>query len=364
MIHHAEATAPAVTFNFDGTAPKSDSAENGDGKPAAATAANDSKNASTSFSFAAPATAPSSVNTESAAKDKTSAAPSFGGTAASASSASANVDATNNTTTPTGSSTTSGFTFSASTTPTTKAPATPGAPAPVSTPSTTTKDSNLPTAAPAAPAVAPVPAPPQPPPLEYQTLTIEEILNKFERQLEEDALAFNEEAKRVCEYDAILRDAQRDLVRLNTAAQRLLIEQEQIENGLDTIGAYQYNLDKILTEVESQVSDIFKAQSHLSPMDADLQRERAYEMAQQIDYQLSDIKNSLRDTYDNLNQAGESIYGKGGDNNINIADIETANDVITVLNRHQDELVNLEAAAQKLDLDCNEVSAVLQTTPR
>ena len=199
--------------------------------------------------------------------------------------------------------------------------------------------------------------------MEYQTLTVEETLNKFQRQLEEDALAFAEEAKRVCAYDAVLRDSGRDLGKLNTEAQRLMIEQDQVEDGLNTIGAFQNQLDTILAEVEDQVGTIFQTQNHLNPADADLERERSYETAKKIEYQLDDVTNSLRETFDTLNQANASAYGASGDGGSS-NDINSVNDVITVLNRHQDGLAELEAAAQKLELDCNEVSSSLQTSRR
>jgi nuclear pore complex protein Nup62 len=208
----------------------------------------------------------------------------------------------------------------------------------------------------------------EPPVLAYQTLTVEEILNKFQRQIEEDSLAFIEEAKRVCDYDAVLRDSQRDLANLTTEAQRLMIEQDQIENGLNTIGAFQNQLDTILTGVEDQVGSIFQAQNHLNPVDADIERERAYETAKMIEYQLDDVTNSLRDTFDTLNQASASAFGAGGNSTDtsggDINGINSAYDVITILNRHQDGLAQLEATAQKLELDCNEVTAVLQTSRR
>lgn len=203
--------------------------------------------------------------------------------------------------------------------------------------------------------------------MEYQTLTVEETLNKFQRQLEEDSLAFAEEAKRVCAYDAVLRDSGRDLGKLNTEAQRLMIEQDQVEDGLNTIGAFQNQLDTILAEVEDQVGTIFQTQNHLNPADADLERERSYETAKKIEYQLDDVTNSLRETFDTLNQANASAYGASGDgfsDGGSSNDINSVNDVITVLNRHQDGLAELEAAAQKLELDCVEVFSVLQTSRR
>jgi hypothetical protein len=61
-------------------------------------------------------------------------------------------------------------------------------------------------------------------------LTVEQILHKFQKELEKDAVAYLDQAKRVvCEYNAILRDSQPDLSHLTSQTQRLLLEQEQAE---------------------------------------------------------------------------------------------------------------------------------------
>jgi len=195
---------------------------------------------------------------------------------------------------------------------------------------------------------------------------VEEILNKFQRQLEEDSLAFCAEAKRVCEFDAVLRDNQRDLAKLTTEAQRLMIEQEQVERGLDGIGAFQNELENTLEAVEEQVDAIFQSQGHLTPLDADAERERAYEMAKQVEYRLDHVTETLRETFATLNQANAQAFGgtSSGDISGDHNSIQTLGDVVTILNRHQDGLAELEAAAQKLELDCGEVDKVLATTRR
>jgi len=226
--------------------------------------------------------------------------------------------------------------------------ATPGAPAPVATPTPV--------------AVA---APREPPPMEYQTLTVEEILNKFQKQLEEDALAFCEEAKRVCEFDAILRDSQRDLGRLTTEAQRLMIEQDEIERGIKGIDAFQYHLETTLEAVEEQVDAIYQAHGHRNPSDADHERQWAYDMAKGVDVRLDQVTESLRETFGTLSESNVKAFGPPSNGYITAdpssSGVQSVGDVVHVLNVHQDGLADLEAQAQKLELDCNEIRAVLST---
>ena len=49
-----------------------------------------------------------------------------------------------------------------------------------------------------------------------QTLTVEQILNKFQAELDRDTSAFLADAHRVAQYDALLRDSQRNVSNLST----------------------------------------------------------------------------------------------------------------------------------------------------
>lgn len=196
------------------------------------------------------------------------------------------------------------------------------------------------------------PPPPQPAALEYQTLTVEQIINKFQKELEKDAVAYLEESKRVCEYDAVLRDSQRDLAQLTSQTQRLLLEQEQVEQTLLGVGAFQEQLEKTLSQVESQVDELFTSQSHLAPQDADVERERAYQTASAIDTRLEELTESLQTTFGHLTTANQKVFSG-----------EIGN-IVTVLNQHQDGLAQLETAARSLELDVTSVGRQLATTRR
>jgi nuclear pore complex protein Nup62 len=186
--------------------------------------------------------------------------------------------------------------------------------------------------------------------MEYQTLTVEQILNKFQKELEKDAVSYLDQAKRVCEYDAVLRDSQRDLSHLTSQTQRLLLEQEQVEQTCLGIAAFQDQLEQTLSGVEQHVDELFTSQSHLAPVDADVQRERAYQLAGTIDHRLEQVAESLQTTLGQLTSANSSAFsGETGQ-------------IVTILNQHQDGLVRLEAAARKLELDVKHVGRQLATS--
>ena len=235
-----------------------------------------------------------------------------------------------------------GFSFTSpdatTTNPTTPAPATtPATPAAgVSTPQT-----------PAAGVSTPATTTTEPTPLQYQTLSVEEILNKFQAQLEQDALQYTREAQRVARYDAILRDSQRNLLALGNVTSRLLVEQTELESTIQSIHAFEQELDNNLVGLEQHVDELFAAQAHVAPQDADQQRELAYSTAVNIDERLVVLSQQLQSTMRLLDDSHDKVLtGPVGD-------------VVAILNAHQNGLVELEQASRSMEQDIAQIGRYL-----
>jgi nuclear pore complex protein Nup62 len=183
--------------------------------------------------------------------------------------------------------------------------------------------------------------------LEYQTLTVETIINKYQQELEKDSLLYLEEARQVSEYDAILRDSQRDISRLVQQTHRCILQQEEVERTLSGIGAFQNELDSTLNDLESNVDSIFTANEHLNLADADVARETAYTAATNVEQRLQTLCDSLKDTLQQMSSAQDRMMS--GD----------AGKVVQILNQHQNSLIELEAASRQMDNDISHVSRVL-----
>jgi nuclear pore complex protein Nup62 len=207
------------------------------------------------------------------------------------------------------------------------------------------------TPAPATPST-PAAAAPEPPALEYQSLTVEQILNQFQKELEQDSVAYLEQAKRVCEYDAVVRDSQRDLVDIANQTQRLMLEQEQIEHALLSVNAFQKGLEQTLEEVSTDVDALFTSQSHLAPQDADVERERAYQLSQTITQRLDELELNLGGTIATLSSQAENLGGG------------SSNSMLTILNQHQNAIGALEGAAHRLETDATHVGRLLAAPSR
>ena len=210
------------------------------------------------------------------------------------------------------------------------------APAPVTTPNAG--------AAPApgtAAATAPVAAI-DPPPLAYQSKTLEEILNEFQSELDRDALSFLSEAQRIAQYDAVLRDSQRSISTLTAEVSRLMIRQAELDRTLAGTGSHQRHLADTIDGLEVDVDEIFAAQSHVAPEDADLEREKAYALAIDLEKRLGGMTRALEGTGRDLEAAQERVLASGGSGFEGKGEI---GNVLQILNNHHDALAYLEGAA-------------------
>ena len=194
--------------------------------------------------------------------------------------------------------------------------------------------------------------------MEYQTLTVEQILNRFQSELETDAIAFLSEAQRVAHYDATLRDSQASLSELTNAVSRLMLHQTEVNAQLQGIGSYQDELSKTLDLLERNVDELFAGRSNIRVEDADIDRERSYERAIDVDNKLDSMCSTLRHVVNDLDAAQERFWsstlrsnGEGGDDEVG--------KIIGVFNAHHEALGHLESKARSLESDLTMVSQVL-----
>jgi nuclear pore complex protein Nup62 len=223
----------------------------------------------------------------------------------------------------------------------TSSPPTPATPAPVGTPAQPGPSAG------ASSVLQPQQQSSEPPQLEYQTLTVEQIINKFQQELERDAMLFLEEARRVAEYDAILRDSQRDIAKLTQQTHRTLIEQSELEQTLIGIAAFQDELQTTLETVEGHVDELFAAQSTLAPVDADMEREQAYSTASLVEQRLQALSSALHNTLAEIEETQERVLT--GD----------VGKIVKILNQHETSLAEIQAAGRRMEQDIGQVSKLL-----
>jgi Nsp1-like C-terminal region len=215
-------------------------------------------------------------------------------------------------------------------------------------------------AAASTPAAAP-PAPQAELVLDYQNMTVEQILNAFQKYLEGDAAAFVEESQRVLDHDAVLRQSQRDLALLATHAQTLCAQQNDVQQQLLGIEAQQSSLDQQLRYAEGLLDSLFASQSHLAPTDADVQREKTYTTALAVDQRLSALTDQLKESLKLLDEAATSTSssGSGGGDSSNSDDHRN---LLAILNQHQNALAEIELTSQRVEHDMKRIQLAMSGT--
>ena len=196
----------------------------------------------------------------------------------------------------------------------------------------------------------------EPPPIEYQSLTVEQILNRFQSELETDTISFLQEAQRISQYDATLRDTQHSLSELANMVSRLMLHQNEVGTQLQGIGSYQNELSTTLDQLEKNVDELFAAQSKVSVESADIEREKAYERALEIDSKLGQMGNVLENVVSDLNAAQERVWSSSSDGE---GKDEEVGKIIGVFNAHHETLAYLENRARAVESDLVMVSQVL-----
>ena len=218
----------------------------------------------------------------------------------------------------------------------------------------------------------------EPPPIEYQSLSIEQILNRFQSELETDAISFMNEARRIAQYDSTLRATQLSLSALTNDVSRLMLHQWELDATLQGISSYQSELNTTLDTLERNVDELFAAQVEVRVGDADIEREKGYERAIMVDNRLDDMNATLKRVVNDLNAAQERVWsslggggggstgsslgggdGGGGGGSHHHPQHDEVGKIIGVFNAHHETLACLEGKARSVENDLAMIGKLL-----
>lgn len=134
-----------------------------------------------------------------------------------------------------------------------------------------------------------------------------------------------------------------------------MLHQNEVGTQLQGVGSYQNELGTTLDQLEKNVDELFAAQSKVSVESADIEREKAYERALEIDSKLGQMGNVLENVVSDLNAAQERVWstsdGEGKD--------EEVGKIIGVFNAHHETLAYLENRARAVESDLVMIGQVL-----
>lgn len=142
---------------------------------------------------------------------------------------------------------------------------------------------------------------------------------------------------------------------------RLMLHQSEVGTQLQGIGSYQNELGTTLDQLERNVDELFAAQSKVSVESADIEREKAYERALEIDSKLAQMGYVLENVVSDLNAAQERVWSSssgavGGDGE---GKDDEVGKIIGVFNAHHETLAYLENRARAVESDLVMIGQVL-----
>jgi nuclear pore complex protein Nup62 len=191
------------------------------------------------------------------------------------------------------------------------------------------------------------------PPADCRNKSVEEIINGWKKSLESDCAAFQLQAEKLRSWENEIRSSQAEIVEVSSYAEKLVISQQRTEKVLTEVRAYQDDLDADLDAMERHVDDLFARSATRPPLDADVEREHAYDLSVKLENQLGAMLDQLKDLVVKLNVQHDSALGE-----------EPARDIMKIVNAHHQSLAYLNAKAQKMDADVSALEADVEQLRR
>ena len=208
-------------------------------------------------------------------------------------------------------------------------------------------------AAPAASApqqqLAAVPAPPA----DVRNKSVEEIVAGWKTGLEADVAEFTAQTEQLREWENEIRASQQEIVEVSAYAEKLVVAQQRTEKVLGEVRAYQDDLDSDLDAMERHVDDLFSRSAVRPPLDADVEREHAYDLSVRLETQLGGMLDQLKDVVGTLNGAHEQQAGD-----------EKNRDIMKIVNAHHQSLAYLSSQAVKVEAEVVKLERVNEAERR
>uniref|UniRef100_T1JM60 Nucleoporin NSP1-like C-terminal domain-containing protein n=1 Tax=Strigamia maritima TaxID=126957 RepID=T1JM60_STRMM len=175
---------------------------------------------------------------------------------------------------------------------------------------------------------------------------LEETINKWTVELEEQEKIYLNQATQVNAWDRMLIKNGEKITQLNDSLERVKLEQQHLEHEIDFILAQQKELEDLLLPLEQHVDQTptLSVQHH-----ADLEREHTYQLAENIDAQMKRMAEDLKEIIDHVNTS-----------NNNQDNTDPVYQVGKILNAHMDSLQWIEQNTNLVQRKLEEVSQLYE----
>ncbi|CAD7076968.1 unnamed protein product [Hermetia illucens] len=165
---------------------------------------------------------------------------------------------------------------------------------------------------------------------------LEEYINKWTLELEEQEKNFTNQATQINAWDKLLIANNDKIVALNDAVQKVKADQTTLEQELEFIATQHAELEESIAPLQKEFMNMPQV---------DIERTQTYLMVENLDTQLKQMSEDLKEVIDYLNEAN-----KVQDNNDPIVQIGK------ILNAHMSSLQWIESTSSSVTQQLEEIS--------
>lgn len=173
---------------------------------------------------------------------------------------------------------------------------------------------------------------------------LEENINKWTLDLEDMEKQFLNQATQVNAWDQLLVKNGEKILNLNETVSRVRQDQQRLEHELDFVNGQQTELEEALRPLEAAVA---------ACSTIDTERERTYQLAENLDAQLKRMSEDLKEVISHLNSGN-----RGADTSDPVAQIGK------ILNAHMDSLQWIDSNATAIEKQLVQVSRITDIQKR
>ena len=214
---------------------------------------------------------------------------------------------------------------------------------PQSAQTSTTTASSIPIVSLSTPSTSGLGSVTQTPAKKYTYRQLEDVINSWVMELDDQQKVFLNQAKQVNAWDLALLENEESIISLHDEVERAKTDQERLDHDLSSILNQQAELEEMLTPLEAYIST---QPMHTSTQHADQERNKTYSMAEKIDGSMKDMLQSLREVLERIN----SVNAANSDRNNPISQITG------ILNAHMDSLLFIDESSNSLQQKLEELS--------
>ncbi|XP_018327171.1 nuclear pore glycoprotein p62-like isoform X2 [Agrilus planipennis] len=125
---------------------------------------------------------------------------------------------------------------------------------------------------------------------------LEDAINKWTIDLEEQEKLFTNQAKQLNAWDCLLISNGEKVLQLNSNIEKVKQQQEQLDQELDFVLAQQNELESCIIPLEKELQDV--------PVQ-DIDRNETYQLAESLDSQLKQMSEDLKEVIEHLNESAK-----------------------------------------------------------